>query len=149
MTARDPRQKGLLAATYAIAAASAAARAGAEALALAAPAGPFGVLEDEGGARPIFHALAALHGLAGRAVHVDPVPGLLGVGWEGGAVLANPSLSPVTIPAPFASGAVLSPATAGAARDPGWLSGAAALLPPEVVLGPCECLFAGEAAQSL
>jgi hypothetical protein len=149
MTGQDPRQKGLLAAAYAIAAASAAARAGAEAVALAAPVGPFGVLGPDGEARPIFHALAALHALAGRAVHLDPAPGLWGVGWEGGAVLANASLSPVTIPAPFSTGAVLSPATAEAGRDPGWLSGAAAPLPPEVTLGPCDCLFAGEAAQSL
>lgn len=149
MTAQDPRQKGLLAAAYAIAAASAAARAGAEAMALASPAGPFGITGSEGDARPILHALVALHALLGRAVHVDPVPGLHGFGWETGAVLANATLDPVTVPAPFPTGAILSPATAQAARDPNWQASATGPLPEQVTLGPCDCLFAGDAAQSL
>ena len=91
----------------------------------------------------------ALHALLGRAVHVDPVPGLHGFGWETGAVLANATLDPVTVPAPFPTGAIVSPATAQAARDPAWLAHAAGALPEQVTLGPCDCLFAGDAAQSL
>ncbi|WP_210527200.1 hypothetical protein [Rubellimicrobium arenae] len=149
MTSQDPRQKGLLAAAYAVAACAAAAQAGAEAVALAAPVGPFGILGSQGEARPIFHALAALNGVAERVVRVDPVAGLRGVAWESGAILANAGLSPVTAPAPFPVGTILSPATAEAARDPGWLAGAAGPLPESLMLGPCEVLFAGDAAQSL
>ncbi|TNC51949.1 hypothetical protein FHG66_03845 [Rubellimicrobium rubrum] len=145
----DPRQKGLLAAAYAVAACAAAAKAGAEAVALAAPAGPFGIVGDSGEARLLLHVHAGLHAAADRVVRVDPVPGLRGIAWEGGAVLANASLVPVTVPAPFATGAHLSADALEAARNPDWLSLAAGPLPGEVTLGPCEVLFAGEAAQSL
>lgn len=146
MTDRDPRQRGLLGAAYAIGAAAAAAAAGAEALALAAPAGPFGILEADGAARPILHAMAALHGALGQEVRVDPVEGLRGLAWDRGAILANAALAPVTVPAPFPEGAILSPATAGVARDPAWLRSATEPLMEQVTLGPCECLFAGAAA---
>ncbi|MBP1807380.1 hypothetical protein [Rubellimicrobium aerolatum] len=146
MTDRDPRQDGLMAAAYAVAACAAAARAGAEAVALAAPDGPFGLLDRDGRARPILQAVAALNAAAERVVHVDPVPGLHGLSWEEGAILANATLDPATVPAPFPTGAILGPATIEAARDPAWLSGAAGPLPDRVTLGPCEVLLAGSAA---
>ncbi len=141
-----PRQKDLMAAAYAIAACASAAQAGAEAVALAAPAGPFGLVGADGAARPILHAVAAIHGAEGRLVRIDPVPGLRGLAWEHGAILANAGLSPVTVSAPFPRGAVLSAATLEAARDPVWLSEAVLDLLDQVTLGPCDCLFAGEAA---
>jgi hypothetical protein len=147
MTARDPRQKGLLAAAYAVGAASAAAEAGAEALALAAPAGPFGIVEEDGSARPILHAVAALHAAAGQGVRVETRGALLGLSWDGGAILANASLASVTVPVPFPTGALLGATNAMAARDPAWLRHAAGPLPEVVALGPCEVLFAGAAAR--
>jgi hypothetical protein len=138
-----------LAAAYAVGAAAAAAEAGAEAMALAAPAGPFGVIEEDGTARPILHALAALHGAAEQAVRAETGGAVVGLRWDGGAVLANASLRAVTVAAPFATGAVLGTASAEAARDPGWLRGAAGPLAGDVTLGPCEVLFAGAAARSL
>jgi hypothetical protein len=60
--------------------------------------------------------------------------------------VANATLASVTIVPGFLRAAILSPATAQAARDPGWLAQASERLPAELSLGPCECLFLGEAA---
>ncbi|TNC72944.1 hypothetical protein [Rubellimicrobium roseum] len=145
----DPRQKGLIAAAYAVAACAAAAGAGAEAVALAAPAGPFGLVGSDGEARPLFHALASLHAALDRVVEVDPVPGLRGLAWDEGAVLANATLAPVALVPPFAIGAILGVAEMEAARDPLWAARATKPLPEEVVLGSCEVLLAGAPPQSL
>ena len=65
MARDDPRQQGLFASSFAIAIAALAADAGIDALALAGDAGPFGMFNDDGCARPIFHAVRGLAQIAG------------------------------------------------------------------------------------
>jgi hypothetical protein len=106
----DPRQDGVFAAAYAVAAYAAAAQGNVEAIALAAPSGPFGIIDGSGARRPIHAALAALGRFQGRPV--APVEGL-GEGLVGlvtagpdrrRALIANPTLEPRALALPAGAG---------------------------------------------
>lgn len=106
----DPRQDGTFAAAYAVAAYVAAMQGGVEAIALAAPSGPFGIVDESGARRPIQAALLALGRFAGEPV--VPVEGL-GDGLVGlvttgpgrrRAVIANPTLEPRALALPEGAG---------------------------------------------
>lgn len=106
----DPRQDGVFAAAYAVAAYAAAARGGVDAIALAAPSGPFGIIDESGARRPIQAALVALARFQGEPV--VPVEGL-GEGLVGlvtagrgrrRALIANPTLEPRSLALPEGAG---------------------------------------------
>jgi hypothetical protein len=150
MAMDDPRQQGLFAAAYAIGAFAAATGAGASAIALAAPAGPFGVMNEDGGRFPIFNALKALARLANRpAIPLSGLArGLAGVAARDDAghvqaVIANCSLEPTTLLLPDAARIRLLDAEEvdAAAQDPDWLDTAPELAGGAVSLGPCALAF--------
>jgi D-apionolactonase len=66
MAATDPRQCGLFAAAWMVGAVAATAGSAVDSLALAAPDGPFGLLDELGQPHPAFHAFRALARLSGR-----------------------------------------------------------------------------------
>ena len=66
MAGADPRQRGLFAAAWALGYAAEMARGGVEALTLAAPTGPFGVLQGSRGVYPLYHVVRGLAGAAGQ-----------------------------------------------------------------------------------
>jgi hypothetical protein len=66
MAAADPRQRGLFAAAWMIGAVAATEGSAVKSLALGAPAGPLGLLDDKGAPYPAFHAFRALARLSGR-----------------------------------------------------------------------------------
>jgi len=150
MADRDPRQRGLFAAAYAIGVAAASALGGVQAIALAAPVGPFGVMEDSpGGLRlfPIFHALRALAALSGNAVTVLPdlAAGVVGIRDEDGhVVVANCSLEPRQFrsPSPLAVRVLDCGSFAAAASDADWLGRSPSTRLDAIELQPCACLFA-------
>jgi hypothetical protein len=144
MTAFDPRQKGLFAAAYAVALTCLAGRSGVEAIALASPQGPFGIRNDDGTLRPIFHAVKALAEIAGQmATPIADLPsGLWGLQTHYGTIIANCSLNDVTFNAPVSTGAILDATQFDdAAQDTNWLSNGQSDVANTVTLGPCGCLF--------
>lgn len=150
MADRDPRQRGLFAAAYAIGVASAAAFGGVQAIALAAPVGPFGVMDDsqdELRLYPVFHALRALAALSRGAVTLLPdLPaGVVGIRDDSGRnVVANCSLEPrlfrsrTTLAARVLDGGSF----AAASGDPDWSVNSPAVRVDAIELEPCACLFA-------
>ncbi len=145
----DPRQSGLFAAAFAIGAASASAFAGAQAIALAAPAGPFGLVSERGGAtvyRPVFHAVRALAELAGqRAESLTGLPAAIcGLKIGRRIILANCATTSVEVALGVAGMCHILDATtaAAASRDPDWLHHSPARPNGPLTLGPCACLFA-------
>ncbi len=66
MAAADPRQRGLFGAAWMVGAVAATAGSAVESLALAAPAGSLGLLDEAGNPYPAFHAFRALARLSGR-----------------------------------------------------------------------------------
>ena len=66
MASADPRQRGLFGAAWMVGAVAATAGSAVESLALAAPAGPLGLLDDAGKPYPAFHAFRALARLSGH-----------------------------------------------------------------------------------
>ncbi|MGL4406386.1 MAG: hypothetical protein ACRCT6_11530 [Notoacmeibacter sp.] len=91
MAGEDPRQQEFFAAAYGLGAAIEASLNGVEAIALAAPIGRFGLM-DENGPYPIFEAVKALAKLSGRMVKpLSGLPeGVIGIEAEGGVqIIAN------------------------------------------------------------
>jgi len=119
----DPRQTALFGAAFMVGVAAQAAAAGIEHLTLAAPTGPFGLLEDSGRPRPVHGVHAALGAAAGAdRLQIDAGrPGLAALAFSTAsgrrALLANltPEPIPVEMPGETASAAVLMPD--GAFRD--------------------------------
>ena len=72
MARRDPRHRGLFGAAWTLAYIAVAARYGVELLTLAHGAGDFGVLNDDGSLRPIYHVLRGLaRGFGAKSFNVD------------------------------------------------------------------------------
>jgi len=149
MTAHDPRQRGLFAAAYAVGVAVAAAFGGVQALALAAPTGPFGVMEEDESAIhlfPIFHAIRALSSLSGGALTMFPdLPaGVVGIRDEAGhVIIANCSLEPKLIRTakPLAARLLDSRSHHAAMSDADWLVRSPSRRFEGVELEPCACMF--------
>lgn len=144
MTSYDPRQKGLFAAAYAVALTYLAGQSGVEAIALASPQGPFGIRNNDGSLRPIFHVVKALAESADQeATPIADLPtGLWGLQTQHGTIIANCSLNDVTFDAPVSKGAILdAPQFDDAAQDTNWLSNGQKTLANTITLGPCGCLF--------
>jgi len=150
MAENDPRQRGLFAASYAVGVAAAAAFGTIEALALAAPIGPFGVMDDEPGAlrlRPIFHALRALSAMSGVALtRLSDLPqGVVGMRDDAGRVIvANCSLEPGLFRSavPLDMRVLDAHSFAAAAIDADWSVRSPSARLNQVALEPCACLFA-------
>ena len=85
MAGSDPRQAGLFAAAWTLAYVAEAARGGVDEVALADLSGPFGVLDDGGGLRPVFHILRGLARLAGSPSRrvLDMPEGIAGLAADG------------------------------------------------------------------
>jgi hypothetical protein len=81
----DPRQVGLFAAAWTLAYVAEATRGGVDEVALADQSGPFGVLDDGGGLRPVFHILRGLARLSGSASRrvLDMQEGIAGLAADG------------------------------------------------------------------
>ena len=113
----DPRQSALFGAAYAVAAAAQAAASGVETLTLGAPAGPFGIFNADGSARPIKAIIAEFASAAGREGHAlrADTPGLYGIAYGSGhsfrALVANLTAGPVSLalPAGLAKASLLQP----------------------------------------
>ena len=150
MTDDDPRQRGIFAAAYAVGVTIAAAFGTIQSLALAAPTGPFGVMEEAAGESrlfPIFHATRALSALSGATVTMLPdLPaGVVGIRGDGGhVVVANCSLESKLFRAskPFAARVLDSNSYESAAVDADWLTRDPVGKFDSVELEPCACLFA-------
>lgn len=150
MAMDDPRQQGLFAAAYAVGAFAAATGAGASAIALAAPAGPFGVMDDDGGRFPIFHAVKALARLANKpAIPLSGLgQGLVGIAArdDGGhvqAVIANCSFEPSTLLLHDTARIRLLDAedADAAAENSDWLDTSPQMPGGAISLGPCAIAF--------
>lgn len=132
MARSDPRQKGLFAASWAVGAFAATAGHRIDAVALAAPAGPFGIAEGSA-VRPIAHAVRALAagGKRRRLALTGLPPAVAAVAFERGqgmsAVLANLRPEPVPVDVPEGGTVRLldDRSFAEASRDPSWLDGPA------------------------
>ena len=146
MAGQDPRQQLSFAAAYAIGAAAVAARCSAEAIALAAPAGRFGLVRSDGtGVYPIFHAVQALSRLSGRMIRFpeDLASGLLGLkSAEGDLVVANCSSHTVRYEAANCHGARHLSDRALGTVDANWLDQSQPVESDGVDLAPGDCLFA-------
>jgi hypothetical protein len=68
MATADPRQDGLFGAAWTLGYAAEAASGGVNEIALADAAGPFGVVDEDGKLRPLFHVLRGLSRLSGASV---------------------------------------------------------------------------------
>ena len=158
----DPRQRGVFAAAWAVAAAAAAARGGVEAVALAAPCGPFGIVYSESAWRqplfdsnseaavyPLFHVVRALAGLSGREqIVLDGLPagvhGLGAVFAEGvRLVIAHAGDGDVEVNLPRAGHVRVLDANSfnEAVRDPRWLDEAPATFGRTLRLAPYATAF--------
>lgn len=150
MAMDDPRQQGLFAASFAVAATVIAAKAGCGALALAAPAGPFAMMSADQipTPNPLFHAVHGLSRLAGKPLVVleDTPTNVYGMAVQGAVgvegVITNSSLAPVKLVFDRPLAALrLDRDAVSAARSGGWWS-----QPPDdptdsLVFGPCETVF--------
>lgn len=150
MAMDDPRQHGLFAASFAVAATAIAAAAGCGALALAAPGGPFSMTlaSEDPTPNPLAHGLRGLSRLAGKpfvalenappSVYANAARGAVGL--EG--VITNASLAPVRLDFDQPIAALrLDQNAVPAARSAGWWS-----QPPQepvksLIFGPCETVF--------
>jgi hypothetical protein len=98
----DPRQSALFGAAYAVAAAAQAAASGVETLTLAAPTGPFGIINSDGSPRPIKAIAAELSsaaGLEGQPLRTSAFD-VYGVSYGRRALIANLSGSSVSLALP-------------------------------------------------
>ena len=146
MTADDPRQQGIFAAAYAIGVATMVAQSGIDAVALAATAGPFSMTNDDLSLRPIYHAIKALSTISGQAVTplFDLPSSIIGLSFEGGMIVANCGLNPVSLDCPHDQVAILNVATFDtAAQNPDWIKMAEKAVGKTVTLEPFDCLFSG------
>ncbi|MCF3936517.1 hypothetical protein L1787_24300 [Acuticoccus sp. M5D2P5] len=150
MAFADPRQRGLFAAAFLVGAAAAAAEAGIASVSPAMGEGPLGLVHraadfpqpdygPDAVVHPVFHVVAALAALAGRAVSIEGASGgLVTIRAEegGGIVGLAANLGPV--PARVEGHAAhLSAATfAAAITDPAWLEGT--MLVEHPVLEPLD-----------
>jgi hypothetical protein len=143
MAMADPRQRGLFAAAWMIAAVAATEASKVESLALAAPSGPLGLLDGDN-ARPVFHVFAALTRLNGRdRLSVETPAGIAAIAASsphGTAVmLANltPEVRTLDLPQPaqFVILHTLQP-------DLRWLTHASRQTGSALALGPFAVAFA-------
>jgi hypothetical protein len=154
MAGQDPRQNGLFGAAWMVGAVAATEASAVERLALAAPAGPFGLVEGER-LRPLYHAFLGLSRLQGRERLAVATPaGLAAVAVdtpEGTAVIvANMKPEAQEVALPEAARFVILEA---AQQDPRWLQtaprvqGRALTLAPHAVafasIGPQDCFGGG------
>ena len=72
MSGHDPRQAGLLNAAWTLGYVARFAAGGAERVAMSAPLGSFGIVEESGAVRPVFHVLRGLAGLGGGVLRASP-----------------------------------------------------------------------------
>lgn len=93
MVPEDPRQGGLFAGAWTVGYAAATLSAGLEALTLGALTGPFGAVED-GGLRPVFHALRAVAALSGQPARAVEMNGAGAAGLAAGSTLVLANLRP-------------------------------------------------------
>ena len=163
MAKHDPRQCGIFAAAFAVGALDATLGSAVETIALAAPAGPFGILSrpqpvprahfdehTDAVVYPIFHVVRAAAAMAGRMrLDLSDLPdGLCGFAtgltdaWD--MVLANVSDRPVrlALPQPAAIRSLDTAAFADAVRDPDWLDNAEPSMSDEVEIDPYTVVFA-------
>jgi hypothetical protein len=105
MASADPRQRGLFGAAWMVGAVAATAGSAVESLALAAPSGPLGLLDDTGKPHPAFHAFRALARLSGhKRLPLDIAAPFASVAAEidghAEAVIANPGPAPQPLSLP-------------------------------------------------
>lgn len=147
MTADDPRARTRVGAAWLVAAMAATAGAAIEQVALCAPAGPFGIIEDDGSVRPSYHVVRALHAMAGMPRtdrHTASSIAVVSASVKGAtkAIVANLTESDVVIPlGDGAVVAVLDAATEQAAADDDWLDHASALHSSQLRLGSYAIAF--------
>ncbi len=153
----DPRQCGIFAAAFAVGVLHATQDFAVQSLALAAPAGPFGIVSqpqpvkrayfDESNdavVYPIFHVVRAAAAMTGRTrIELSGLPnGLCGVAsgtedaWD--MILANVTVRPLRLPLPApAAVRLLDTATfQDAVRDPEWLDNAEPTVCEDVTIPP-------------
>lgn len=112
MARSDPRHGALFGAAWACAVAAHAAGGGVERLTLAAPAGPFGLVRENGGKRPLFGLHEALFraGGASRLEVSTGHPGLAALAWREGAgvklLLSSLAPEPVSVEGPPELGSI-------------------------------------------
>ncbi|WP_127902418.1 hypothetical protein [Solirhodobacter olei] len=149
MAMDDPRHGALFGAAWLLAAIAATEGAGVEAMALGAPAGPFGLVEADR-LRPVFHLFRALQTmspgrrlrprLADRAIHV------VAAALAGGTVLAAANLGTAprafTLPARARVRRLDTETLAAAETDPDWLTHAPAYQASAIDLPPFALAFA-------
>jgi D-apionolactonase len=161
MTVWDPRARSLFGAAWAVGALAATEEGGVDAIALASPAGPFGMLSSPGDVArpwfddnseaqvyPIFHVLRALAGAKTRLAISGLPEGLAGLAIRKGTttrlLVSNLTRSPIDLTLPSASTSAVLDADkfAEAVWDPAWLDRAGRLTPPEpITLQPYAVLF--------
>lgn len=143
MAQHDPRQIGLFGAAWMVGAVAATASSAVERLALAAPAGPFGLVEGER-LRPLYHAFLGLSRLQGRErLVVAAPPDLAAVAVqspEGSAlIVANLTADTREVALPEAAQIVILDA---ARQDPRWLQSAPRVTARKLTLAPHAVAFA-------
>ena len=126
MTDDDPRMRTRVGAAWMVAAFAATHGFGVEQVSLAAPHGPFGIMAHDGGVRPAFHVIRALHAMAGLP-RTDRATGPLAIvsARDGGvtrAVAANVGAEETgLVLGSDATAAILDETAVPAASDPSWL----------------------------
>ena len=121
MTASDPRQRGLFAAAWMVGYAARLGKADVEAFTGAALTGDFGLLDEDGRARPVFHAAKMLATIGGSqrldcaSSHEDRVLALAGRSVEGAriVVLANLTAQDQSVDLPAVEITMLDETTLG------------------------------------
>ncbi len=154
MAIEDPRQRGQFAAAWMIGALAATASSRVESLALAAPSGPFGLIDRAGHLYPAFHAFTALAQLQGQPrLGLKTPTGIAGLAVTSGAslhlILSNLSAEPQELALP-SSGSILLLDTSTlyeSARDPHWLETAARQNTGLITLEPYASAFIRLATQ--
>lgn len=143
MAMDDPRQRGLFAAAYMVGAVASTQASSVESMALAAPAGPFGIA-DEHAIFPAYHAFLGLKCLSGldRRILVTPdwCAGVVARGGQvEGMVLANLTAEPQQLHLPYAAKFVILDS---AQNDPKWLAKTVRQTGDVIALGPYAVAFA-------
>lgn len=150
MTADDPRAANLAGAAWMVAAIAATAGCGIDLITLAAPSGPFGIVEGKTGAlHPSFHVLRELHGLAGhkRLALLPPGAGVCStaalVDGRVRAIIANCTAADTQLALPeHVRGSVLNEGTkTAAAANPAWVEQSATALGASLALAPYATAF--------
>jgi D-apionolactonase len=162
MAMHDPRQRGLYAAAFAVAALGATQSFSVEAVALAAPAGPFGIVAEpqewrrpyfdahtDAKLHPLFHVVKAVAAMSGRPrlMIAGLAPSVAAIGAvndrKARLVLANLGEQPSTIALPAGAAARIMDVESfdAAVRDPHWLENSRAYRRTHLELGYCAVAF--------